>query len=34
MVNFAGHPGLEGGFAEVRITAALHHSLRGELVDG
>jgi tRNA-2-methylthio-N6-dimethylallyladenosine synthase len=31
VVNFAGAPALAGGFAEVRITAALPHSLRGEL---
>jgi tRNA-2-methylthio-N6-dimethylallyladenosine synthase len=33
VVNFAGRPELEGDFAEVRITAALPHSLRGELLD-
>jgi len=32
VVNFAGHPRLIGGFAEVRITSALPHSLRGEVV--
>ena len=32
-VNFAGAPGLAGGFANVRITKALTHTLRGELVD-
>jgi tRNA-2-methylthio-N6-dimethylallyladenosine synthase len=31
VVNFAGAPALAGRFAEVRITAALPHSLRGEL---
>jgi len=30
-VNFAGHAGLVGGFADLRITEARHHSLRGEL---
>ena len=33
MVNFAGNPSLIRGFASVRISAALSHSLRGELVD-
>jgi tRNA-2-methylthio-N6-dimethylallyladenosine synthase len=33
IVNFAGAPGLIGSFAEVRITAALAHTLRGELAD-
>jgi tRNA-2-methylthio-N6-dimethylallyladenosine synthase len=33
VVNFPGRPGLIGSFAEVRITAALPHSLRGELLD-
>ncbi len=32
VVNFAGPDGLIGQFAEVRITEALPHSLRGELV--
>jgi tRNA-2-methylthio-N6-dimethylallyladenosine synthase len=32
VVNFAGAPRLIGGFAEVRITAALPHSLRGEVM--
>jgi tRNA-2-methylthio-N6-dimethylallyladenosine synthase len=32
-VNFTGGPGLAGGFADVRITCALSHTLRGELVD-
>ncbi|MDR2000290.1 MAG: tRNA (N6-isopentenyl adenosine(37)-C2)-methylthiotransferase MiaB [Zoogloeaceae bacterium] len=32
IVNFAGSPRLIGSFAEVRITAALPHSLRGEIV--
>jgi tRNA-2-methylthio-N6-dimethylallyladenosine synthase len=32
IVNFAGSPRLAGSFAEVRITAALPHSLRGEVV--
>jgi len=31
-VNFAGRPDLVGGFAELRITEARHHTLRGELV--
>jgi tRNA-2-methylthio-N6-dimethylallyladenosine synthase len=31
-VNFAGHAGLAGSFADLRITEARHHSLRGELV--
>jgi tRNA-2-methylthio-N6-dimethylallyladenosine synthase len=31
VVNFAGHPRLEGQFAEVEITAALPHSLRGRV---
>jgi tRNA-2-methylthio-N6-dimethylallyladenosine synthase len=31
VVNFAGEPRLIGGFAEVRITSALPHSLRGEI---
>jgi tRNA-2-methylthio-N6-dimethylallyladenosine synthase len=33
VVNFPGAATLAGGFAEVRITAALAHSLRGELAD-
>ena len=33
VVNFAGAAGLIGSFAEVRISAALAHTLRGELVD-
>ena len=32
IVNFAGSPRLVGTFAEVRIVAALPHSLRGEVV--
>jgi tRNA-2-methylthio-N6-dimethylallyladenosine synthase len=32
IVNFAGHPRLIGGFVDVAITAALPHSLRGEIV--
>lgn len=32
IVNFAGHPRLVHQFVEVRITAALPHSLRGEIV--
>jgi len=32
VVNFAGPPQLIGGFVDVRITAALAHSLRGELI--
>ena len=32
VVNFAGPPRLIGRFVDVRITAALAHSLRGELV--
>jgi tRNA-2-methylthio-N6-dimethylallyladenosine synthase len=31
-VNFAGHAGLVDCFADLRITEARHHSLRGELV--
>jgi tRNA-2-methylthio-N6-dimethylallyladenosine synthase len=31
VVNFRGDAGLVGGFAEVKITAAMAHSLRGEL---
>ena len=31
-VNFCGSGELAGGFAEVRITRALAHTLRGELV--
>ena len=31
MVNFTGHPGLTGTFIDVQITAALPHSLRGEI---
>ena len=34
IVNFAAPPGHSGAFAEVRITAALAHTLRGELADG
>ncbi len=34
IVNFAGSPRLIGTFAEVRVTAALPHSLRGEVVTG
>ena len=33
VVNFAGGSGLVGRFAEVRVTAALRHSLRGELLE-
>ncbi|HEX5611049.1 MAG TPA: tRNA (N6-isopentenyl adenosine(37)-C2)-methylthiotransferase MiaB [Burkholderiales bacterium] len=33
VVNFAGRSALAGSLAEVRITAALTHSLRGELVE-
>ena len=33
VVNFPARPDLVGRFAEVRITAALAHTLRGELVD-
>jgi tRNA-2-methylthio-N6-dimethylallyladenosine synthase len=33
IVNFAGSGGLVGEFAEVRITAALHHTLRGEVLN-
>lgn len=32
MVNFAGHPEKIGHFINVKITAALSHSLRGEIV--
>ncbi len=32
-VNFAGRGGLARGFADLKITAAKHYSLRGELVD-
>ncbi len=32
VVNFPGNPRLIGGFVDVRVTAALHHSLRGEVV--
>jgi tRNA-2-methylthio-N6-dimethylallyladenosine synthase len=32
VVNFAGRPSLAGHYADVTITAALPHSLRGELV--
>jgi tRNA-2-methylthio-N6-dimethylallyladenosine synthase len=32
VVNFAGHPRLIGHFANVRITGALPHSLRGEMI--
>jgi tRNA-2-methylthio-N6-dimethylallyladenosine synthase len=32
VVNFAGHPRLIGHFIELRITEALPHSLRGEVV--
>ena len=31
VVNFSGREGLVGSYADVRITAALAHSLRGEL---
>jgi tRNA-2-methylthio-N6-dimethylallyladenosine synthase len=33
VVNFRGDAALAGSFADVRITAALAHSLRGELLD-
>ncbi len=33
VVNFPARPDLVGRFAEVRITAALSHTLRGELLD-
>jgi tRNA-2-methylthio-N6-dimethylallyladenosine synthase len=33
VVNFRAAPALVGRFAEVRVTAALSHSLRGELLD-
>jgi tRNA-2-methylthio-N6-dimethylallyladenosine synthase len=33
VVNFAGDAGLCGQFVDVRITAALAHTLRGELAD-
>jgi len=33
VVNFPGEAGLAGQFADVRITAALSHTLRGELTD-
>jgi len=32
VVNFSGHPRLIGQFIEVTITAALHYSLRGEIM--
>ncbi len=32
-VNFAGRDGLVNGFADLKITAAMHYSLRGELLD-
>jgi tRNA-2-methylthio-N6-dimethylallyladenosine synthase len=32
IVNFAGSPRLIGSFADVRVTAAMPHSLRGEVV--
>jgi tRNA-2-methylthio-N6-dimethylallyladenosine synthase len=32
VVNFPAHAALQPAFVDVRITAALHHSLRGELV--
>ena len=34
MVNFPGRPEEIGGFSNVKITAALTHSLRGEIVAG
>jgi tRNA-2-methylthio-N6-dimethylallyladenosine synthase len=34
VVNFPAPPGGVGAFAEVRVTAALSHTLRGELVNG
>ncbi|HEX5093312.1 MAG TPA: tRNA (N6-isopentenyl adenosine(37)-C2)-methylthiotransferase MiaB [Burkholderiales bacterium] len=34
VVNFAGDAPLAGRFVDLRITAARHHSLRGERVDG
>jgi tRNA-2-methylthio-N6-dimethylallyladenosine synthase len=33
VVNFAGEAGLIGHFVDIRITAALANSLRGELVE-
>ena len=33
MVNFPGRPEKIGGFIDVKITAALSHSLRGEMVE-
>jgi hypothetical protein len=33
-VNFSGDTGLIGRYADVRITAAQPHSLRGELAAG
>ena len=33
VVNFAGDPSLINRFADVTITAALPHSLRGEVAD-
>jgi tRNA-2-methylthio-N6-dimethylallyladenosine synthase len=32
VVNFAGAPDLVGHFINIRITAALSHSLRGEII--
>jgi tRNA-2-methylthio-N6-dimethylallyladenosine synthase len=34
VVNFRGEPALAGRFVDVKITAALPHSLRGELLIG
>jgi tRNA-2-methylthio-N6-dimethylallyladenosine synthase len=34
MVNFAGSPETIGNFMNVKITAALSHSLRGEILKG
>jgi tRNA-2-methylthio-N6-dimethylallyladenosine synthase len=33
VVNFPGRPGLAHRFAQLRITEARHHTLRGELLD-
>jgi tRNA-2-methylthio-N6-dimethylallyladenosine synthase len=34
IVNFPGEASLIGGFVDVRITAVVSHSLRGELLNG
>jgi tRNA-2-methylthio-N6-dimethylallyladenosine synthase len=34
VVNFAGSKACVGHFMDVKITAALAHTLRGEIVDG